>query len=975
MALSRAATESGEIPEDLRSPSPTMPVYLLVPVGTADLDQPGRLEPVLDAAAGRGLVVVARVLEETWPSTAQGADAVKTWVDRVGAFARRAGPRVAAYQVFEAPAGGLAARDYAFLLKSVVVLLRSARPGVGVLLGALPPGDTAWAEALLTGDLPLYFDILAARDAASLPFVTDVGSRLAPRAPVWVAGAAIDPRSPAASIAWAYLEAIAAGARNVLFAAVQEAPEGSAAQPWSTGAQLVRLRELFPPGLSSTTEAALPFDAPEGPARRLAFFDPGRQEGALAYRAVLGEGRAADEGAAAAPPTDMIRMAVRSPLEYVDLIDPLGGASRRIAVNVRRGAVLAVALRNEYYVLKYRFMAAPPTAQAQVGATTELTAEEIIARERVTQAAQDARLKHYEADVTIAIHYRITGLNESVDVVTENRLFVHEGVKDYEQTEMFVNGARWRGKSPPYLPFLQPEKVKELPLDIALDEAYRYTLDGRERVDGHDCYVLSFEPKTAERSLYQGRVYIDSVLFNRVKMDAVQNGLQDPLRSNQVVFHLSPVPSDGGEFWLPVSVSGQMIFEVLGQNLVVEREATYANFIINREGFRGRVADSHASGRPLFRETDEGYYGLEIRDGQERLTTASTPRNVFLVMGANVGFGGSPGLPFAGVNFFDFDFKGTGTQFDLAWAGPFADISWTIPNLGDRPIERRPLALTFQGSFNALSRRDKIARESGTNSGETLNTYRQSVRAALAIPMGHFAKWTVEGRASWARFTPAKETADDFDLPQSMIESTALLRLEYDRIGYIMGAWGEAGRRSHWDPWGLPGAPFSTDDGTFTRLGVDLTKSFYFGAFRKVSLTAQGFDGRGLDRFSRFELGDFRSARVHGFNGSGIHFDRGLVTRAAYNFTLRDTVRIGVNLEQGWIQSVDDFGAGYERVAGADVGFQFSGPWSTLANVTVSRGISSTIPGKGGGGGDIRVVFFRTFNRWGRQEKIPDLPR
>src|SRR5262249_52016691 len=127
----------------------------------------------------------------------------------------------------------------------------------------------------------------------------------------------------------------------------------------------------------------------------------------------------------------------------------------------------------------------------------------------------------------------------------------------------------------------------------------------------------------------------------------------------------------------------------------------------------------------------------------------------------------------------------------------------------------------------------------------------------------------------------------------------------------------------------------------------------------------QGFDGRSLDRFSRFELGDFRTARVHGFNGSGIHFDRGLVGRVSSSFSMAETLRVQLSLEQGWIQSQDDFGPGYQRVAGGEASFEFSSFWSTLAQVTVSRGFSTTIEGKGGGG-NVRVVFFRTFGRWGR---------
>jgi len=241
--------------------------------------------------------------------------------------------------------------------------------------------------------------------------------------------------------------------------------------------------------------------------------------------------------------------------------------------------------------------------------------------------------------------------------------------------------------------------------------------------------------------------------------------------------------------------------------------------------------------------------------------------------------------------------------------------------------------------------------------------------------MGHFAKWTIETRAAYMNFfSRHEETSTDFTLPVTTLEESLLLRLEVNRAGYIVAPWAEAARRSRWGCWGFgcagsavpPREPFDPRDRDFTRRGLDLFKSFYIGPLRKISLAVSGYDGKSLDRFSRFELGDFRSARVRGFNGSGIHFDRGLTAAAAYAFTLRGTMRVDAGLETGWIRSLGDFGPGYERVIGGGVGLEFSGPWSTLVNVRMGQGFSSTIPGKGGGG-DVRVVFFRTWDRWSRR--------
>ncbi len=981
------------IPEGLRSPAPETPCYILIPAGFAEIQAPERLDPLLKTAAALGLRVVIRLTGEGWPAAGVPPGApfpTDEWVVRTAAFAARAGELVDAYEILDAPAAQWNARHYAFLLKRAAVALRAARPGARIVSAPLGVEDAAWVELLFAGDVAPYVDVFAARDLKSLEAVAVLRDRVHARAPVWVVDAAIDADSPGPSVARTYFDALARGAEVALFAAPSKpvglspppagvsptpaagsptpaagSPTPAAAPTEALGETLTRLRALLKPGLSLASPAALPFTVPATSARTLAFYEAAEREGMMVYRAA---GHAATE-AGAAPP-GALRFALRVPVDWLDLYDPGTGIERRIASRVAPGSLIELPLHENDLVLRFRIMAeaTPLRESLQVGTEVELTAEEIIAKEREVSAAQAIRLRHYEANAPINIHYRISSLDTSVDILTENRLYVKDGKQDYVETALFVDGARWRGKERPSLPFLAPETVKEIPLDIVLDEGYRYSLLGRETVAGRVCYVIAIEPTVTDRSLYRGKVSIDTRRFNRMRMDAVQTNLKDPLRSNHVTYEFGPVASPAGEFWLPNEVRSQMVFELLGQNLVVEREAHYRDFRINQGGFTERIAAEYASPNPIFRDTPEGYYEVDRRDGVETLRGVGRTRNTFLVMGANIGYNGSPGLPFVGVNFFDFDFHGSGTQFDVAWAGPFVDISWTDPRLTHPADDRRPLALTLGGTFNALAGRDKNARAVGTDPAETIDYYNEMVRASLALPMGQFAKWTVEGRANYLNFQRRSETSDLFVLPPVTVELGGLLRLEYNRRGTSLAPWIETGRRTTWAAWGLPGAPFDPADRDFTRRGLELFKSFYPSLLHKISLGVQGFDGMSLDRFSRFELGDFRSARVRGFNGSGIHFDRGLVASLAYAFTIAANVRVDAGLEAGWIQSRDDFGPGYERVAGFGLGFEFSGPWSTLANVRLGQGISSTIPGKGGGG-DIRVVFFKTWDKWSRKAK------
>jgi hypothetical protein len=948
------------IPEGFRSPSPDAPCALLIPAGRADLLDPGRLDGVVREARDRGLRIVVRLVDDGWP--AGEAFPADDWIARSYALARRFGSGVEAYQIFER-AATRDAKTYAFLLKRAAVILRAASPEARIVLGALGPEDDRFATDLFALDAAPYVDVLAADGSAALTELRRLRDRLLPRAPLWVQHVELDPVAPAGSAARAYFEALGARAAVVFLVppAIAAAPGGAAP---SLGEALVRMRALLPPGMNLATEAALPYapkslrTAPPSQVVAVPFYDPESRQGLVAYRTAGGPaGGAAAAGGA--------RFTLRAPLDSLDLLDPVAGTERRLGERVAPGAAVEVPIGTDVLLLRYRIAAtaSPVKESVRIGSRVELSAEEILARERQFGAAQAERLKHYEAHASINIHYRISALDTSVDILTENDFFSHEGKQEYRETAMYVDGAIWRGKKPPYLPFIQPEKIKELPLEIELDESYRYALLGRDTVDGRECYVLSIAPRDPARSLYEGKVFIDTRLFARVRMEVVETNTKPPLRSSHVTYRFAPIEAAEGSVWLPVDVSGQMVFEVIGQNLVVERRATYSEFAVNRDGFDDRLARAYDSGRPIFRDTRQGLFLVERSGGQERLENVSTKRNTLLVMGVNVGIGGSPGLPFAGADFFDFDFHGTGTQMNIVWAGPFLDLSWTDPHLTDPEGDHAPVALTLAGSFDGIPRKDRRATDLGTDAGEDVDIYPEGLRADLSVPIGRFFKWTLEPHLNYSVFRRRSDTSDAFVLPASTSEETLLARLELNRAGVIAAAWGEAGHRDRWPAWGLAGSPFDPRDRDFTRRGLELSKSFYFGRLTKWSLGASAYDGASLDRFSSFQLGDFRTSRVRGFNGSGIHFDRGLVANTSFAFTIHSAMRVDLGAESGWIHNEPDFGPGYERVVGGGFGLEFSGPWDTLVNVRFGYGFSSTIPDKGGGG-DFRIVFFRTFNRW-----------
>lgn len=1041
------------LPEGLRSAAPETPMWVASPARRADLEDPAALTALLDEARGRGLKTLVRLEEAdheagstAWTdrllpfATALG-DRVDAWQllgeEAAGMPAKdyafllknarvsiRAGGSDAPVvsppfdrvdedwpaQLFAEDAAPyldiLSASHVTALEKTIAIRdKRHPRAPVWVTDSALPEeGAVAAAIAGYLEAVSAGAEVVIFREAAPPePAATPPAESRPPEADS-------PPAAPPA-------EAAQTSAAPPPEAAQPPAALPAKPAPPRLGEVLSFLRTQFPPGLRPSAKGALPFNpaaavagslaglhgddngagdaAPGGHAAAppdkknppkvdivvLPFFNEQTRDGLAAYRA-------ADD--VEAPPA--VRLPLRSPVESLELIAPERMQERTLAKAAGPGATVILPLRKEYRLLRYRLAleAIPVKESTDVGASAELTAEEIIAFYRERRGVQEARVDHYEARANINIHYRLASLAYTLDLASENRLYVHDGKEDYEQVALYVNGADWRSQEPPALPFVQPEQVGEAPLDIALDERYRYTLEGRDSVDGRDCYVLAFEPFDPNQSLYTGKVWIDRTLFTRVRMQTVQGALKPPLRSNETVYRYGPVQSSVGEVWLPVSIDGQMTYELLGYTLAMERERQFSEFLVNEPGIDERVAQAFDSRRPIYRDTGNGLNRVRIVDGKETLESLDKPRNAALVFGFTAGEAGDLSFPFAGVNFFDFNFHGTGTQFNLAIAGPFADISWNQPNILSGRVQK-PWSLALQGSFTAIELEDEITTDAGTPREDRVDILGESVRATLGIPMGEFLRLSLQARAfyqnydrqsgqSWWDFSSDDEeeegTSPDFVLPPTNLEGVANVRLEFSRLGYQVAPWAEWGTRSDWGPWGrcadvpdglcgVPGSRWSDDDRDFTRLGMDIRKSFFFGIFHKISLGVSGFEGRSLDRFSRFELGDFRAASVRGFNSSGIHFDRGLVAEASYAFGITKALRAEIGVEEGFVRSEDDFAGGYERVIGSGLGLEFTGPWGTFVNVRIGAAVSSTIEDKGSGA-DLRVVFFKTWDKWSK---------
>jgi MucB/RseB N-terminal domain len=933
--------------------------------------------------------------------TSQRTVVLKGWLEMLRAAALHFKDRVLYYEIGRAPNlesewTGPGVSEYAYVLKNSSVTVRSADPaaliaqGALAIAGASPDEALTWQKALYAQDVAPYVD--------ALPVLPSTGADLAvtvsrawdllldrdPAAMIWVVEdtptGATD-RERAADLLRRFVVAEGEGAALVSFdleADVEGRPDLSGV--------LLDIHRLFQPGYvrrpgggvrfakagPPPTEGVVPAAPPVEGIRSYRFFDAVTYQGLVAFFATE---RPADPGATLVLDTAAVKGAA-----LYDLAGGAAGPASGMRPDFKSNTTsVAVQVRTRPIVLLYArvpiegFEAGKE--QVAVADTGLITVEEILAGHQSFMTDQEYRLKHYSATGRVSYHYKISGSN-SIDVAYDLDLFwePQTGV-EWRQKALYLNGVRWKGTKFPDIPFVQPEKVLTLPLDIHLDEDYEYEYAGRETVDGYDCYVVDFRPKDRSRALYEGKVWIETRTFARVRSSLVQHGLQPPITSSDERDHFRPVAGpDGTTYWLLGGIEGQQVFTTAGRNLVVSRELELSGFRINDPEFASLRQGAYDSDAPMLRDTDQGLRYLRRPPGEAPVVDKEPPRRTTFAI---FGIYDEPGLefpvPLLGVNYFNYNIGGRNAQLNAFLAGAVNLVTFTDPRLFahvDGTVEAFLVAIDFTDRYYiAGSKR----RESD------VDMQPQNLEAWLGTSIGSFFRVRGGVWYEYQQYERANDT-DAFVVPNDTGVTALTAGGEFNRSGWTASALATEGRRSGWEPWGdttaasastlaeFPGsacdspgscfADFDPGQRSWRTYEWTLAKQFFLPRFQKVRLEASWLTGSNLDRFSQFNF-SYYSHRVRGLSGAGVRFERGGIARAQYAFNLGDVIRFEAGVDYARIQDpiLPDFNP---RFTGVGLSGSVLGPWRTLLSFDIGVAVASDYAAlKGDTEG--QIIFFKFF--------------
>jgi len=585
--------------------------------------------------------------------------------------------------------------------------------------------------------------------------------------------------------------------------------------------------------------------------------------------------------------------------------------------------------------------------QVEVKSGVDLSVEEIIARWQQNREAQKRRLDHYQASSFMNLHFEGTNVAQAFDISMRLQQFFERGKMELEQTEFYVNGVKFSHKHEFPLPQLEPGKVLSQPLELTLNERYSYKLLGTEQINGAQCYVVGVDPKTQDENLYSGKIWIDGVSFREVRQALSQHGAKSNVVVNVETQNFALVnDGQGNQFNLPSSISAQQTLNAAGRDFLLQRTLQFSDYAINTPRYQDDLTAAHRSDAPMYRETDQGLRELKIKGGERVLQPTSEKRIISLVGGAMYQGTYSFPIPIAGISMADFDYRHTGAQLSVFFAGPIlaTDLS---KQYGPKYRLAADLAL------NAIPGESRVYNGNKEYTLQSIWTWEQTLGARASWQATNHFSATAFTYLAYDIFRRTSDTSNQYALPRNGVALLPGVQLRLTEKGHIFTADATRGERLDWKQFGCTATLLCAAQpalssklpllqSAYTLYDADLNKDYYIGKFTKGGWDLAYYGGDQLDRFSRYFPSFFSTPRIHGIPGGTDSFDAIAMGNVHYGFNVMDLMKFEGMYSYARARNLDET-SHFRKFDGLETNFNTGGPMGTLVQGTVSYALDGNI--------------------------------
>ena len=607
---------------------------------------------------------------------------------------------------------------------------------------------------------------------------------------------------------------------------------------------------------------------------------------------------------------------------------------------------------NRPFLLTAEHTEKPEVTKEAISVQTQrgITVEEIIRTHQAYKSYEESIQPRYIALDTTKLRFTLEGGEAIEATIAGDYFFDPRGAADWIWQNFLINGVKWKYGKIPELPLIQPEKVTQLPLDIHLTNEYRYQLVRETDVDGYHTYEVRFEPPPnapASLPLYRGTVWIDSRTWARIRLTMVQLHLSGEVLSNeervdfQPFARVSHAPLTTAEvdttdprdiLWLPREVGAQQVISAAGRANVVLRATTFSNFRIDPADYDQRHQIASASDARIVRETQAGMRYLEKTPSGERVVKEGFDTSRTFALG---GIHHDKGLqyavlPLGGIDYFNFDWRKTGIQTNVFFAGLVVAANATKPDFAHTRTNVGADLFAI-----AIPTTDSMFRFGKEQTAEAVKSLPTHLTFRAGHPFLGFGKADVSLGIGHLSYSRDSDTAPDFVVPSSTFEITPSFDAQYSRWGYTISGFYDYTQRTSWKPWGVL-SEYNPNQKSFTTFGGELSKSFFLPKFQRISVEFNYDDGQRLDRFSKYQFGFFGSQRIHGVQSGSVHAEKAMLGHLTYGFVFSDQFRIEAFYDHALL---DDRLSGYhhEPFQGVGIAGQTIGPKGTLLRLDIGK--------------------------------------
>ncbi len=588
-------------------------------------------------------------------------------------------------------------------------------------------------------------------------------------------------------------------------------------------------------------------------------------------------------------------------------------------------------------------------AAVEVGASRGLTAEEIVARERVWDAGQREKTQSFIAEMDASLRFRVADVNETFDLTIQGPFLFHRGKDpDWVWSQFYLNGVKWKGRTLPKLPILQPEKVTTLPLEILLTEDYAYVLKRQTRIAGRRAYEIGYTPKSSvsTKPLYHGTAWIDVKTFALLRRTSIQLNLTGETLSNIQDEYYRPVPSRP-DVSLPLLIRGQQVFSTAGRTTAIERNVTMSNVEINPGTFEERQAAAYASDQQIVRDTNHGLRYLipdPAKPGARLVEEKVSRKSTFGLLGGFYDNSVDYPIPLIGLQHFNFDLWGKGKQISVFFAGTLLTLNYTDPAFAGSRFDLGADLFAVAIPFGDVSYRN-----GQEVPGEKIKHLPAVFQLNFGRPLGPYLKASLGVFSKWDNYQRDKDTEEDFVTPVDTFTNGAELKLVANFSGFNATLTGAYASRASWPFWGPPdNADYSPDKKNYWKYSLSLSKDQYFTGFRKLHVSVSYLGGSDLDRFSKYEFGTFSGNPINGYKSGSLRSQEAIMMNLSYGLNIENIIRFEAFYDQALLK--DKF-SGFQDTyfSGAGLLASLNGPLDNslirgqIGTPVVSHGIHGVV--------------------------------